>query len=102
MSATDMRYTVGPVVYVRLEHKDNERGVLHKDGGLVADFLKFCMREGLVNVGGGTTGPGIHHGYYTTIYKTPCRNGKPVTTEMLYEMITEWLDDHGVTARQEW
>ena len=95
MSAKDMHYTVGPVIAVRLNHKDNGDGILHNDKGLVAEFLKFCEREELINVGGGTTGPGIHTGHYTSI-----KGDRDV--DDLYFLITKWLDEHGVTAKQEW
>ena len=49
MSAADMQYTVGPLVFVRLRHKDNEPPVLYcsDDGGLIKAFRAFCEKEGL-------------------------------------------------------
>jgi len=93
-----MQYTVGPLVFVRLRHKDNEPPVVYcgDDGGLIKAFRAFCEKEGLICVGNGSSGPGILTGYYTYIEPT----NEPV--ERLSERIQTWLDEIGATAKQEW
>lgn len=91
----DMRYTVGPGVVVRLVHKKNEPGFLADDRGFVQRFIRFCINNDLVNVMGGTTGPGIHTGCYV------CGRNERDTDEVRF-LIDEYLRKEGATKRREW
>ncbi len=103
MSAADMQYTVGTVVFVRFRHKDNQVGIMHHDdSNLLPKFRKFCERLNITSVGGGVSGPSTHMGYYTFIAEEPTIDGKPATVEDLAAKIIEWFEENGATAKQEY